>query len=94
MAICGVPLLVGLAAGPTRWRPLIDAVPSLRPAAEPVVIEARDDGCLRAGLVAAGVLAPVLVLLGRNDWAPPARDLLADLLLPGDPFRSAPGTRP
>jgi hypothetical protein len=82
MAIRGVPLLVGLAAGVTRWRPLIDAVPSPRPAAEPVVIEARDGRCLWAGLVAAGALAPVL--LGRND----------DLLVAGDPFRAAPGIRP
>jgi hypothetical protein len=55
-----------------------------RRAVGPVVIEARDDGWLRAGLVAAGALAPVLVLLGRTD----------DLLVPGDRFRAAPGNRP
>jgi hypothetical protein len=66
-----------------------------RRAVAPVVIEARyDDGRLIAGLVAAGVLAPVLVLLGRTDWAPLADDPLAGVLLPSDPFTSTPSSRP
>jgi hypothetical protein len=52
-----------------------------RRAVGPVVIEAHDDdGPLSTDLVAAGVFGPVLVRLG--------------VLVPGDPFRSAPCIRP
>lgn len=49
---------------------------------------------LIAGLVAAGVFAPVLVLLARTDWAPFADYPLAGVLLPSDPFTSAPSSQP
>jgi hypothetical protein len=66
-----------------------------RRAVAPVAIEARyDDGRLIAGPLAAGVFAPVLVLLGRTDWAPVADHLLACVLLPSDRFTSAPSSQP
>jgi hypothetical protein len=66
-----------------------------RRAVGPVVIDARyDDGRRIAGPLAAGVFAPVLVLLGRTDWTPLAEYPLASVLLPSDPFTSAPSRQP
>jgi len=66
-----------------------------RRAVGPVVIDARyDDGRRIAVPLAAGVFAPVLVLLGRTDWTPLAAYPLASVLLPSDPFTSAPSRDP
>jgi len=66
----------------------------MRRAVAPVLSTRCDGGRLIAGLVAAGVFAAVLVLLGRTDWTSLAAYPFAGVVLPDDPITLVPSSQP